>query len=176
MLGGSVAVAQNRSINTLPSTTSPTNTTRQTKSMPSSKATRWRPPPSEPRATPSRRRVRKFHNRSLCCSIGTVVSIRTAACPQTRLNATLRVASTYRAENDRSKIRADESNSACDGRASRPFAFRHFGSASYEAACVFALDSHVLHNEMEHSPTSATGTGWEPTPAREALNNDETTT
>ena len=81
MLGGSVAVAQNRSINTLPSTTSPTNTTKQTKSMLPSKATRPRPL-SEPRATPSRRRVRKFHTRtrSLCSSIGTVVSIRNVAC------------------------------------------------------------------------------------------------
>jgi len=167
MLGGSVAVAQNRSINTLPSTTSPTNTTRQTKSMPSSKATRWRPPPSEPTATPSRRRVRKFHTRSLCISIGTVVSIRNVAYPQTRLNAMFRVASTYRAENGRSKIRADESNSACDGRASRPeqgFAFRHFGSASYEAPCVSRSTATFYTNEMEHSPTSATGTAWEHTP------------
>jgi hypothetical protein len=82
VLGGSVAVAQNRSINTLPSTTSPTNTTKQTKSMLPSKATRRRPLPSEPRATPSRRRVRKFHTRSLCSSIGTVVSIRNVACPK----------------------------------------------------------------------------------------------
>jgi hypothetical protein len=136
VLGGSVAVATNRSINTLPSTTSPTNTTRQTKSMPPSKTTRRRSPPAEPKTTPSRRRVRKFHNRSLC-NIGTVVSIQNVACPQTRPDVASRVASTYRAESSPSKDPADEGNSVCDGRASRPkqvFTIRHSGSASYEAS------------------------------------------
>jgi hypothetical protein len=74
-------VATNRSINTLPSTTSPTNTTRQTKSMPPSKTTRRRSPTAEPKTIPSRRRVRKFHNRSLC-NIGTVVSNKTSPAPK----------------------------------------------------------------------------------------------
>ena len=107
MLGGSVAVALNRSINTLPSTTSPTNTKRQTKSMPSSKATRRRPTPSEPRVTRPRRRVSDFHTRSLC-RMDIVPSIRNAACPQTRPNAMFSIARTYRAESGRSKIPADK--------------------------------------------------------------------
>jgi hypothetical protein len=167
MLGGSVAAAPNRSINTLPSTTSPTNTTKQTKSMLSSKATRRRPLPSEPEATPSRRRVRRFHARPLCSSIGTVVSIRNVASAQTRLNVMFRVASTYRAEKVESKIRADESDSVCDGRASRPeqgVAFRHFGSASYEAACVSCSTATFYTTGMEHSPTSTTGTASKRTP------------
>ena len=90
-----------------------------------------------------------------------------------------RVAGTYRAKNGRSKIRADESNSVCDGRAFRPeqgFAFRHFGSASSEAACVSPSTATFYTTRMEHSVTSATGTAWERTPwhavqgaARDAL-------
>jgi hypothetical protein len=101
MLGGSVAVVQDRSINTLPSTTSPASTKRQTKSMPSSRATR-RPTPSEPTATRPWRRVSDFHTRSLC-RVDTVPSIRNVASPQVRSNVMLRLASTYRAEGGRSK-------------------------------------------------------------------------
>ena len=114
-------MAQDRSINTLPSTTSPTNTKRQTKSMPSSKATRRRPTPSEPRVTRPRRRVSDFHTRSLC-TMGIVVSIRNVACPQARPNAMLRPASTYHAGGARPKIP--------EIRATRPGTAGHLARAS----------------------------------------------
>jgi hypothetical protein len=63
MLGGSVAVTQDRSINRLPSTTSPTNTKKQTQTMPSLKFIRRRPTRSEPRASRPRWRAK---DRSLC--------------------------------------------------------------------------------------------------------------
>jgi hypothetical protein len=133
ILGGSVAVALNRSINTLPSTTSPTNTKRQTKSMPSSKATRRRPTPSEARVTRPRRRVSDFHTRSLC-TMGIVVSIRNVACPQTRPDAMFSISSTYRAESGQSKIPADEATAPAKvGHLAREqvFARRHFATSRW---------------------------------------------
>ena len=86
ILGRSAAVVHARSINILVSTTSPTNTKKQTTSRPSSMASRRRPLPSEPGATRSRRRVREFHTRSLR-NMDTVLSIRNVACPKLDLAA-----------------------------------------------------------------------------------------
>jgi hypothetical protein len=105
MLGGSVAVTQERSISTPPSTTSPTSTTRQTTSMPSSKATRRRPAPSEPRETRPRRWVSDFHASSLCI-VDTVASIRNVACPQARLTVDVQIEHRHRRLELRTSLRS----------------------------------------------------------------------
>jgi len=167
ILGGSAAVVQTRSINTLPSTTSPTNTTRQTMSRPSSKGARRRSLPSEPRATRSRWRVSEFHTRSLC-RMDIVLSTRNVPCPQTRPSDMSRLTCIYRAEAVDSKIPADEATArATVGHLARRNLWRwgHFGAAR-RAGHTASHGCGVPRSEMVCWGVMPSAMLWHPTVSR----------